>query len=99
MKARFDNSKDFRGLIIQSQKGSYGLNLQAANYLFIYESPISVLDRTQLERRERRQGQKYTVFQYDLLMRNTADEAILRFHREGKSLYKNLVTDPESIIK
>lgn len=99
MKARFDNSEDFRGLIVQSQKGSYGLNLQAANYSFVYESPVSVEVREQYNRRLRRQGQQHTVFQYDLIMRNTADEAILRFHTEGRNLYKHLVIDPESVVK
>lgn len=99
LKSRFDNAEDFRGLIVQSQKGSYGLNLQAANYSFVYESPISVEVREQYNRRLRRQGQKHTVFQYDLIMRNTADEAILRFHAEGRNLYKSLVIDPESVVK
>lgn len=99
MKKKFDTDKKFRGLIVQSKKGAYGLNLQAANYVLIYESPVGVLDRTQLERRCRRDGQLHTVFQYDLLMRGTTDESILRFHKEGRNLYEALVENPEEVLR
>ena len=99
MKKRFDNDPEFRGLIVQAQMASYELNLQSANYPLIYESPLSVMDREQFERRCRRDGQKHTVFQYDLIMRNTVDQTILSYHTEGRSLYRDLVKNPEAALR
>lgn len=99
MKRALDHEKTFRGIVVQNKKAAYGLNLQSANYLFIYESPVSVLERDQLVKRLPRRGQKLPVFQWDLLMRNTADESILVFHREGRSLFKALVRDPEKVLR
>lgn len=98
MKGKFDNDPDFRCLIVQSKKGAYGLNLQSASYIFYYESPVSVLDRLQSEARAKRQGQKHHVFIYDLVCRNTADESILAFHRQGRNLFDALVKNPDEAL-
>jgi non-specific serine/threonine protein kinase len=99
MKDRFDNQPDFRCLIVQSKKGGFGLNLQRANYLLMYESPVPVLDRVQFEARVNRQGQKLPVFIYDLVCRNTADESILAFHKHGKNLFQALVVNPDEALR
>lgn len=98
MKRKFDNDPEFRCLIVQSKKGAYGLNLQSANYIFYYESPVSVLDRLQSEARAKRQGQKHHVFIYDLVCRATADESILAFHRQGRNLFDALVKNPDEAL-
>jgi len=95
---RFDHDEATRGMIVNHKKGAYALNLQRANYLLFYESPVPVIDREQAERRVRRQGQKLTVFQTDLLCRGTVDARILAFHKEGGDLEKALLRDPDSIL-
>lgn len=99
MKKRFDGDPSFRGIILQNKKGAYGLNLQSANMHLIYERPISVIDWEQLQKRLRREGQKRTVFQYDLYMKNTADESIFRFHQQGRNLYSDLVVNPDKVLR
>lgn len=76
-----------KGLVVQERMGAFGANWQRANYLFFYESPVPVIRREQAERRPRRKGQKRTVFQYDLVCRGTADSGILKWHKEGASLW------------
>lgn len=98
MKNKFDNEDNFKGLIVQSKKGGLGLNLQRANFCMFYESPISVLDRQQFEARINRQGQEKTIFIYDLICKGTADESILNFHSEGRSLFKVLMTNPDEVL-
>jgi hypothetical protein len=88
------NSGAFRGMLVNARKGVFGTNLQAANYLFFYESPVPVLNRKQAERRCRRKGQKRTVFQYDLVVQGTVDKRILQFHREGADLFQAIMRDP-----
>lgn len=86
---------------INNQVGAYSLDgLQVANYTFVYESPVSSIDREQLERRTRRQGQKHrTVFYYDLIVKGTVDEKILQFHQEGKDLFDSLLVNPKALLR
>lgn len=93
IKRKFDKDPDFRFLVVNHKKGGYGLNLQAANYTFYYESPVSPIDRDQTDKRTHRPGQLSSrVFLYDLITRGTMDERILDFHSEGDGLFAALVS-------
>lgn len=96
---RFKEDPRCTHLVLNHRLGAYGLNLQSANYHAFYESPVSPIDREQAERRTRRTGQSRTVFQYDLVMRDTVDQRILDFHAEGDDLFNALVRDPSSILE
>ena len=87
----FDNDPDFMGLVANWRKAAFGLNAQKGNYEFIYESPVGVIDRKQVNRRMNRPGQERTVYLKDLVMRGTADEKILLFHRDGGDLFKSVM--------
>jgi SNF2 family DNA or RNA helicase len=97
---RFMYDPDVRFAVVQNQLGAYSLDgLQVANYEFFFETPLSVIDRKQAERRIVRQGQKHkTCFLYDLIVRDTVDEKILEHHREGTDLFKALLTNPRKIL-
>lgn len=95
---KFDNDPNCRGMVANHKVGGYGLNLQRANYVFFYESPVSVVDRKQAERRVYRQGQTETVWQYDLCCKGTVDARILAFHRMGADLFKAIMTDPDTAL-
>lgn len=86
-----------RVAILQNQLGAFSLDglQKVANYTFFYESPVPVITRKQAERRLLRDGQDHTVFQYDLIMRNSADEKILAFHKEGHDLFKAVLRNPK----
>lgn len=77
-------------LVINSRKGALGLNLQAANYTYVFENPVSCIEHDQMKRRTRRGGQKRRCFYLYPVIRGTADERILEFHKEGKELWDNL---------
>lgn len=87
--------------IINNRIGAYSLDglQRVANYVFFYESPVSVIDRQQAERRVLRDGQARHVFQYDLVVRGTADHNILEFHREGRDLYEALTRDAKKYVR
>lgn len=86
--------------VINNRVGAYSIDgLQhTANYLFVYESPVSSIDREQMERRLIRDGQKHKVFQFDLVCKGTADEKILQFHKQGKDLFQALLRNPEKAL-
>lgn len=84
---RFKNDPDYRVALINSQSGSTSLNLQVANYLVFYECPASVINRKQAIKRPYRGGQTRRVFMWDLVMRGTADEQMLKYHEQGEALF------------
>ncbi len=95
----FQEGPDVEVAVVNNRVGAYSLDgLQVANYLFFYESPVSVIDREQAERRVRRQGQTRHIFQYDLLARGTFDRRILDYHSEGEDLLKALREDPRNLL-
>jgi SNF2 family DNA or RNA helicase len=80
-----------RVLILQNKLG-VGLNIQVCRYGVFFESPVSAIDRKQCQRRVERQHSLYkTVFIYDLIMKNTVDEQILEFHKEGGNLFETVI--------
>ncbi|MDZ4225933.1 MAG: hypothetical protein U1C66_00380, partial [Patescibacteria group bacterium] len=88
-----------RAIVINNRIGAYSLDgLQCANYLFVFESPVSCIDREQMERRLVRQGQQRTVFIYDLVVKGTMDERILEFHRDGADLFASLLRNPSRVL-
>lgn len=96
---RFDEDSACRIFVVNNSAGAFGLNLQVANYVIYYESPTSPIIRYQTERRTIRSGQKRNrVFLYDLVMRNSHDRAILKFHKEGADLMEALLRDPAKVL-
>jgi SNF2 family DNA or RNA helicase len=80
------------GLLLSNSAGAYGLNLQIAKYGIYFEAPVSPIIRYQTRKRfERQQSPHKTVFRIDLVVPNTYDESILRFHEEGKDLFDAIV--------
>lgn len=98
---RFQDRPDCTVAIINNRVGAYSLDglQEVANYTMFYESPVSVIDREQAERRLRRDGQLRKVFQYDLVTKGTLDRRILQFHREGDDLLKALRINPQLLLK
>lgn len=81
--------------VINWKKGAYSLNFQRANYMFVYESPVGVIDRRQMQKRIHRKGQEWTCFLDDFVTAGTMDERILRFHAEGFELFEAILRDPD----
>jgi len=94
-----DNPKK-QVLVLSNSSGGYGLNLQAAKYGIYYESPVGAILRKQTEKRFDRQYSLHKkIFMLDLIVRGTADQSILDFHAEGRSLWKAILnTGPQSVF-
>ena len=99
IKEAFNDDPDFRVIVANWRKASMGLNLQAANYIFYYESPVSAIERYESEGRIYRTGQKHKSMIYDVVVKDSADEKILQFHKEGKDLFRSLVENPAKYFK
>ena len=87
--------RDFKAgkypILVCSRSVVFGLDLQVANYIFVFESPDSCIDRKQLERRIVRPGQLKHTFIYDVTVKGSIDERILASLKAGKDLFDGLV--------
>lgn len=95
---KFDHDDDYPGLVVNNKLGAYALNLQRANFMFVFEAPLSGLDDEQMRKRVDRPGQTRTVYAYDLVCRGTVDARILALHKSGQSLWKALKNAPETLL-
>ena len=91
---RFRDDPECEVLLLNHQIGAYSLNLQHANYVFVYESPVGVVDRAQMDKRCWRTGQTLHVTITDLVMIDSVDERILDFHKEGNDLFSSMRRSP-----
>lgn len=98
---KFQSDPSQRFAVINNKVGAYSLDgLQdKANFAYVFESPLSVIDRSQAEKRLVRQGQQRKVFIYDLLVKGTLDRRILDFHKDGADLLKALRADPRALLE
>lgn len=79
-------------VLVGSKTIAYGLNLQrAARNMVFYESPDSTIDRRQIERRIRRQGQMERCRYWDIVVRGSVEMRILKALRGGKRLLDLLI--------
>lgn len=88
---KFRDDDSYTVAVVNSKSGSTGLNLQRANHMVYYESPVSPIERQQSEKRTHRGGQTRPCFYYDLLTINSVDERIQEFIKEGKDLMEAVV--------
>lgn len=88
---RFIQDPECRAFVFNSA-GAFGLNLQIAKYLIVYESPIRPIMRKQVEGRiERPFSDHGKVVMYDLVTKGTYDEDILKSLQEGRDLFEAIV--------
>lgn len=86
--------------VAQHQVGSEAINPQeVCNREVYFESPDDAITRIQAEKRIKRPGQKSGyVLVYDLVMRNTIEERLLKFQKEGKDLLQAILSGEESLL-
>lgn len=91
---KFQTLEHIKGMVLNHRLGARSLNLQRANHVIYFESPVPVIARVQSQRRCHRAGQLRTVYMTDLVCQGTADTHILEFHRTGAALYGALFDQP-----
>jgi SNF2 family DNA or RNA helicase len=88
---KFINDDKCKILVTNSKSGGVGLDLQVANYVIFFESPVSPIIRKQAEKRCHRTGQSKRVFFYDIIMENSIDEKIIQYIEQGKKLFSKII--------
>jgi len=87
----FQESDDYQVLLMTLKTGGVGLNLTAADYVYIFDPWWNAAAETQAIDRVHRIGQKNSVFSYKLITRDTIEEKILQLQQQKKELVESLI--------
>ncbi len=95
----FQQNKEIQVFLISLKAGGVGLNLTAADYVFLLDPWWNPAVEAQAVDRAHRIGQTRTVFTYKFITRNTVEEKILSLQRSKLKLVEDLVSSEDSFIK
>lgn len=96
---KFQKDEQIKIFLISLKAGGVGLNLTAAEYVFLLDPWWNPAIEAQAVDRAHRIGQKNTVFTYKFITKNTVEEKILALQRNKKLLADEIITTEESFIK
>ena len=102
--ARMERVKEFNDdpngrVLLMTEAGAYGLNIQSASYVIHYDSPWSVAKLDQREGRAHRIGQNKSVTVYNLIAKNTIDEYVMKILHHKQKMSAKLLDDAERMEK
>lgn len=96
---KFQNDDKLQVFLISLKAGGLGLNLTAADYVFILDPWWNPAIEAQAVDRAYRMGQKNTVHTYKFITRDSVEEKILKLQNAKKQLAEDLITVEESFMK
>jgi len=85
--------------LISLKAGNTGLNLTAADYVFLFDPWWNTAVEQQAIDRTHRIGQQKSVFAYRLVCKNTIEEKIIALQQKKKQLADDLVNAEEAFVK
>ncbi|MDO7847890.1 SNF2-related protein [Hymenobacter sp. M29] len=97
--ARFQNDEELKIFLISLKAGGVGLNLTAADYVFILDPWWNPAVEAQAVDRAHRIGQLRPVFTYKFISQGTVEEKILALQRRKLALVSELIATDEAVIK
>ena len=96
---RFQNDPACPLFLISLKAGGHGLNLTAADYVFILDPWWNPAVEAQAIDRTHRIGQTRRVFAYRLIAKDTVEEKVLELQKHKRELADAIVTANESLIR
>lgn len=95
----FQSDKKIKVFLISLKAGGVGLNLTAADYVFILDPWWNPAVENQAIDRSHRIGQKRTVFYYKFITRDSIEEKILSLQRKKAKLSDDIIQVDEEVYK
>jgi len=95
----FQNHKDYSVFLISLKAGGFGLNLTAAEYVFIIDPWWNPAIENQAIDRAYRIGQVKNVFSYKLISKNTIEERILQLQQKKSSIANEIIQVEDGFSK
>ncbi|MEP6512341.1 MAG: SNF2-related protein [Parafilimonas sp.] len=96
---RFQNDENCRVFLISLKAGGVGLNLTAADYVYIVDPWWNPAVEQQAIDRTHRIGQTKNVFAYRMICKDTVEDKIIKLQEKKKALAADLITDDTGFIK
>ena len=96
---RFQTDPECDLFLISLKAGGHGLNLTAADYVFILDPWWNPAVEAQAIDRSHRMGQTRSVFAYRLIARDTVEEKIMALQDHKRALADAVVAADESLIR
>ena len=96
---RFQNDETCRTFLVSLKAGGLGLNLTAAEYVFILDPWWNPAVEAQAVDRAHRIGQSRPVFAYRLITRGTVEEKVLELQKSKRDLAEAIITADNSIMR
>ncbi|WP_276504176.1 DEAD/DEAH box helicase [Terrimonas pollutisoli] len=95
----FQNDDTVRAFLISLKAGGVGLNLTAADYVYIVDPWWNPAVEQQAIDRTHRIGQTKNIFAYRMICRDTIEDKILQLQDKKRALAKDLIADDTSFVK
>jgi non-specific serine/threonine protein kinase len=95
----FQNNDDCRVFLISLKAGGIGLNLTAADYVYIVDPWWNPAVEQQAIDRTHRIGQTKNIFAYRLICKDTIEEKMLQLQERKRALAADLVGDDSAFLK
>jgi superfamily II DNA or RNA helicase len=96
---QFQDDPDCKVFLISLKAGGVGLNLTAADYIFLLDPWWNPAVESQAIDRAHRIGQTRPVFAYRLIARDTVEEKVLELQARKRALADAILTADNSLIR
>ena len=95
----FQNNEEVRVFLISLKAGGVGLNLTAADYVYIVDPWWNPAVEQQAIDRTHRIGQTKNIFAYRMICKDTIEDKILQLQEKKRALAKDIISDDTSFVK
>lgn len=95
----FQNNENCRVFLISLKAGGVGLNLTAADYVYIVDPWWNPAVEQQAIDRTHRIGQTKNIFAYRMICKDTIEDKILQLQERKRILAKELISDDQTFVK
>ena len=95
----FQNDDTVRVFLISLKAGGVGLNLTAADYVYIVDPWWNPAVEQQAIDRTHRIGQTKNIFAYRMICKDTIEDKILQLQEKKRALARDIVSDETGFVK
>lgn len=95
----FQNNEEVRVFLISLKAGGVGLNLTAADYVYIVDPWWNPAVEQQAIDRTHRIGQTKNIFAYRMICKDTIEDKILQLQEKKRALAKDIISDDATFVK
>ena len=95
----FQRDDSVRVFLISLKAGGVGLNLTAADYVYIVDPWWNPAVEQQAIDRTHRIGQTKNIFAYRMICRDTIEDKIIQLQEKKRALAKELISDDATFVK